>query len=48
VVDAVTEAVETVFSYEYRDTDRTREAARALLVGPAVDQYEALLAQVEQ
>jgi Mce-associated membrane protein len=48
VIDAVTEAVETVFSYEYRDTGRTREAARELLVGPAVEQYEALFAQVEQ
>lgn len=47
VIDAVTEAVETVFSYEYRDTARTREAARGLLVGPAVEQYEALFAQVE-
>jgi Mce-associated membrane protein len=48
VIDAVTETVETVFSYEYRDTARTREAARDLLVGPAVDQFEALFAQVEQ
>jgi Mce-associated membrane protein len=48
VIDAVTEAVETVFSYEYRDTDRTREAARELLVGPAVERYEELFAQVEQ
>jgi Mce-associated membrane protein len=48
VIDAVTEAVETVFSYEYRDTARTREAARELLVGPAVEQYEALFAQVER
>jgi Mce-associated membrane protein len=48
VTDAVTDAVETVFSYEYRDTARTREAARELLVGPAVEQYEALFAQVEQ
>jgi Mce-associated membrane protein len=48
VIDAVTEAVETVFSYEYRDTARTREAALELLVGPAVEQYEALFAQVER
>jgi Mce-associated membrane protein len=48
VIDAVTEAVETVFSYEYRDTARTREAAWELLVGPAVEQYEALFAQVER
>lgn len=48
VIDAVTETVETVFSYEYRDTARTREAARELLTGPAVEQYEALFAQVEQ
>jgi Mce-associated membrane protein len=48
VIDAVTEAVDTVFSYEYRDTARTREAARELLVGPAVEQYEALFAQVER
>jgi Mce-associated membrane protein len=48
VIGAVTEAVETVFSYEYRDTARTREAARELLVGAAVEQYDALFAQVEQ
>jgi len=48
VIDSVTEAVETVFSYEYRDTARTREAARELLVGPAVEQYDALFTQVEQ
>jgi Mce-associated membrane protein len=48
VIDAVTEAVETVFSYEYRDTARTREAARELLAGPAVEQYEGLFAQVER
>jgi Mce-associated membrane protein len=48
VIDSVTEAVETVFSYEYRDTARTREAARELLVGPAVEQYEGLFAQVER
>jgi Mce-associated membrane protein len=48
VIDGVTEAVETVFSYEYRDTARTREAARALLVGAAVEQYEALFAEVER
>jgi Mce-associated membrane protein len=48
VIHAVTEAVETVFSYEYRDTARTREAARGLLVGAAVEQYEALFAEVER
>jgi Mce-associated membrane protein len=48
VIDTVTETVETVFSYEYRDTARTHEAARELLVGSAVEQYEALFAQVEQ
>jgi Mce-associated membrane protein len=48
VIDAVTESVETVFSYEYRDTARTREAARALLVGAAVEQYEALFSEVER
>jgi Mce-associated membrane protein len=48
VIGAVTEAVETVFSYEYRDTTRTRDAARELLVGAAVQQYEALFAEVER
>jgi Mce-associated membrane protein len=48
VIDTVTEIVETVFSYEYRDSARTREAARELLVGPAVEQYEDLFAQVER
>jgi Mce-associated membrane protein len=47
VIDAVTEAVETVFSYEYRDTDRAREAAREVLVGPAIEQYEALFTHVK-
>jgi Mce-associated membrane protein len=48
VIDAVTDAVETAFSYEYRDTARTRDAARELLVGAAVQQYEALFAEVER
>ncbi len=47
VIDAVTETVETAFSYEYRDTERTREAARELLVGPAIEQYEALFTHVK-
>jgi Mce-associated membrane protein len=47
VVAAVTEVVETAFSYEYRDTERTREAARELLVGPAIEQYEALFTHVK-
>lgn len=48
VTTTVRRAVESVFSYDYSNTDRTREAAREVLVGRAVQQYEDLYSQVEQ
>lgn len=48
VTTAVRRAVESAFSYDYGNTDHTREAARAVLVGRAVQQYDELYAQVKQ
>jgi Mce-associated membrane protein len=45
---AVTSAVNTIFSYSYADTARTRAAAQRLLTGPAIRQYNKLFALVEQ
>ncbi len=45
---AVTSAVNTVFSYNYADTARTRQAAQRLLIGPAIQQYNQLFALVQQ
>ena len=45
---AVTAAVNTIFSYTYADTARTRAAAQQLLTGPAIRQYNQLFALVEQ
>jgi len=45
---AVTSAVNTIFSYSYADTARTRAAAQELLTGPAIRQYDQLFALVEQ
>ena len=48
-VDAqVTAAVNTIFSYSYADSARTRAAAQGLLTGPAIRQYNQLFAIVEQ
>jgi Mce-associated membrane protein len=47
VIDVVTETVKPVFSYKYGDTDRARETARELLVGPAIEQHEALFTHVK-
>jgi Mce-associated membrane protein len=44
----VTSAVETIFSYSYADTGRTRAAAQGLLTGPAIGQYDQLFALVER
>jgi len=44
----VTGAVNTIFSYSYADTARTRSAAQSLLTGPAIRQYNQLFALVEQ
>ncbi|MFI9104103.1 hypothetical protein ACIGXA_26650 [Streptomyces fildesensis] len=44
----VTQAVNSVFSYNYADTARTDQAAKKLLTGKAVQQYADMLAQVRQ
>jgi Mce-associated membrane protein len=44
----VTSAVNTIFSYSYADTARTRAAAQRLLTGAAIRQYNQLFALVEQ
>jgi len=45
---AVTRAVNTIFSYDYADVARTRTAAQAALTGPAIRQYNQLIAVVER
>lgn len=44
----ITYAVNTIFSYSYADTARTRAAAQRLLTGQAIRQYDRLFALVEQ
>jgi Mce-associated membrane protein len=39
-------AIENSFSYDYTDTGRTEKAARAVLVGDAMREYEQLFDQV--
>jgi Mce-associated membrane protein len=41
-------AIEDSFSYDYTDTARTEKAARAVLVGEAMRQYEQLFGQVRR
>ena len=41
-------AVNTIFSYSYADTARTKAAAQRLLTGPAIRQYNQLFALVQQ
>jgi Mce-associated membrane protein len=48
VAQDVTSAVDTIFSYSYADTARTRAAAQRLLTGQAISQYDQLFALVEQ
>lgn len=48
VEQAVSGAVNTVFSYNYADTARTKAAAQRLLTGPAIRQYNELFALVQQ
>lgn len=48
VIGQVTNAVQTVFSYNYTDTAKTEQAAQTLLTGKAVDQYNQLFGQVKQ
>ncbi|MFI7545205.1 hypothetical protein [Actinoplanes sp. NPDC049599] len=44
----VANAVNTLFSYRYNDLDKTQHAARSLLTGKAVCQYDQLFAVVRQ
>jgi len=44
----IARAVETIFSYNYADTARTRASAQRLLTGAAIRQYDQLFALVEQ
>jgi Mce-associated membrane protein len=44
----VTAAVNTIFSYSYADTGRTKAAAQGLLTGAAIRQYDALFTLVER
>jgi Mce-associated membrane protein len=44
----VTSAVNTIFSYSYADTARTKAAAQRLLTGRAIRQYNQLFALVQQ
>jgi Mce-associated membrane protein len=48
VTHDVTSAVNTIFSYSYADTARTKAAAQRLLTGPAIRQYNQLFALVQQ
>ena len=42
----ISAAVDTIFSYNYANTAATRQAAQAVLTGPAVRQYNTLFALV--
>ena len=44
----VATGVNTLFSYNYNDLDKTQQAARSLLTGKAVCQYDQLFAVVRQ
>lgn len=48
VVDQVSRAIRTSFSYDYSNIDRTKRAARDVLAGKAIEQYDALLDRVTQ
>jgi Mce-associated membrane protein len=48
VTREVTSAVNTIFSYSYADTARTKAAAQRLLTGPAIRQYNQLFALVQE
>jgi Mce-associated membrane protein len=48
VTREVSSAVDTIFSYSYADTGRTRAAAQKLLTGAAIRQYDQLFALVEK
>lgn len=44
----ITSAANTIFSYNYADAAKTQHAARALLTGPAVEQYQNLFKAVRK
>lgn len=44
----ITDIVNTVFSYSYTDVGKTERAARTLLTGKAVRQYERMIAVVRE
>jgi Mce-associated membrane protein len=44
----VTTAVNTLFSYDYRTLDKTQQAARTLLTGKAVCQYDKLFTVIRE
>lgn len=44
----ISSAVNTIFSYNYADTAKTRQTAQSLLTGEAIRQYNGLFALVEQ
>lgn len=46
VKGVVTDAVDTIFSFDYADMARTRQAADHVLTGDAVRQYDAMVAEV--
>ncbi|MDH6577248.1 hypothetical protein [Kitasatospora sp. MAP5-34] len=48
VKGTLSQAVNTLFSYNYADTARTDTAAKTLLVGNAVQQYATMLAEVRK
>jgi Mce-associated membrane protein len=48
VTHQIGSAVNTIFSYSYADTARTRRAAQSLLTGAAIRQYDKLFALVQQ
>jgi Mce-associated membrane protein len=45
---AITDIVDTVFSYDHADTGKTERAARSLLVGKAVQQYDAMFGPIRE
>ncbi|MFB7664371.1 hypothetical protein ACFC1R_10560 [Kitasatospora sp. NPDC056138] len=48
VKGTVSQAVNTLFSYNYADTARTDDAVKRLLIGQAVQQYATMLAEVRK
>lgn len=44
----VSDGIEKLFSYDFNDTAKTENAAKDLLVGPAVQKYDELFALVKQ